>query len=128
MIHQVTSGIKISVETCFEGSFYKNHKINFGFEYTITIENQTKDVVQLHSRYWTIKDALNTIETVNGEGVIGQKPIIQPGNTHTYTSGCLLLSPFGSMSGHYNMVNFSTSKTFKVYIPSFKLSAPFGIN
>ncbi|MBT8244907.1 MAG: Co2+/Mg2+ efflux protein ApaG [Winogradskyella sp.] len=128
MIYQVTSGIKISVETNFEGTFYKNYKINYAFEYKVTIENLSEDVVQLNSRYWKIKDALNNIETVRGEGVIGQKPILQPGETHTYSSGCLLTSPFGSMRGYYDMVNFSNSKKFKVFIPSFKLSSPFSLN
>lgn len=128
MVQQVTSGIKISVETYFEGTFYKNYKMNYAFGYEVTIENQSKDVVQLNSRYWNIKDSLNNEDTVKGEGVIGKKPVLQPGESHTYTSGCLLNSPFGSMNGYYNMVNFSTSKRFKVYIPSFKLSAPFSLN
>ena len=128
MTQQVTCGIKVSVETNFEGTFYKNYKMNFSFSYKVTIENQSKDVVQLDSRYWKIKDALNNIEIVRGDGVIGLKPVIQPGESHTYNSGCLLTSPFGSMHGYYNMVNFSTSKKFKVYIPSFKLSASFALN
>ena len=128
MVQQVTSGIKISVETNFEGTFYKNYKVNFAFGYKVTIENQSKDAVQLNSRYWKILDSLNNEEIVKGEGVICKKPIIQPGESHTYTSGCVLTSPFGAMDGHYNMVNFSNSKKFKVYIPSFKLSAPFAIN
>ena len=70
MVQQVTSGIKISVETHFEGTFYKNYKINYAFAYDVTIENQSKDVVQLNSRYWKIRDALNNSEIVRGEGVI----------------------------------------------------------
>ncbi len=128
MVQQVTSGIKISVETSFEGSFYKNHKMTFAFGYQITIENQSKDSVQLTSRFWRIKDALNHTEIVQGEGVIGQKPVLKPGESHTYSSGCLLTSPFGSMRGYYNMINFTSSKKFKVSIPSFKLSAPFALN
>lgn len=128
MVQQVTSGIKISVETTFEGSFYKNYKIQYAFGYTVTIENQSKDSVQLNARHWEILDALNNIETVSGEGVIGKKPVLKPGQSHTYTSGCLLASPFGAMQGHYNMVNFTTTKKFQVTIPTFKLSAPFAIN
>ena len=128
MVQQVTKGIKISVETNFEGSFYKNYKIHYAFGYTITIENQSKDSVQLNARHWEILDALNNIETVSGEGVIGKKPVIKPGESHTYTSGCLLTSPFGAMQGHYNMVNLTTTKKFLVTIPLFKLSAPFAIN
>jgi len=128
MVQKVTCGIKISVDTNFEGTFYKNYKIHFAFGYKITIENQSKDSVQLTSRFWTIKDALKDTEIVQGEGVIGKKPVLKPGESHTYNSGCLLSAPFGSMSGYYDMVNFTTSKKFKVVIPSFKLSAPFALN
>lgn len=128
MVQQVTRGIKISVETTYEGSFYKNYKIQYAFGYTVTIENQSKDSVQLNARHWEILDALNNVETVSGEGVIGKKPVLQPGESHTYTSGCLLTSPFGAMQGYYSMVNFTTTKNFKVTIPTFKLSAPFAIN
>jgi ApaG protein len=128
MVQQVTRGIKISVETNFEGTFYKNYKIHFAFGYKVTIENQSKDSVQLNARHWVILDALNNVETVTGEGVIGKKPVIKPGESHTYTSGCLLTSPFGAMQGHYSMVNFTTTKKFNVAIPSFKLGAPFALN
>ncbi len=128
MIQQVTRGIKISIETNFEGTFYKNYRVHFAFGYKITIENQSKDSVQLTSRFWKIKDALNRTEIVEGEGVIGKKPVIKPGESHTYKSGCLLTSPFGSMSGFYNMINFTSTRKFRVAIPSFKLSAPFALN
>ncbi|ULC60449.1 Co2+/Mg2+ efflux protein ApaG [Flaviramulus sp. BrNp1-15] len=128
MVQQVTKGIKISVDTTYEGSFYKNYKIQFAFGYTITIENQSKDSVQLNARHWEILDALNNVEVVTGEGVIGKKPVLKPGESHTYSSGCLLTSPFGAMQGHYDMVNFTTTKKFKVTIPTFKLSASFAIN
>lgn len=128
MVQQVTRGIKISVVTHFEGAFYKNYKIHYAFGYKVTIENQSKDTVQLNARHWTILDALNTIETVSGEGVIGEKPVLKPGESHTYSSGCLLSSPFGAMQGYYSMVNFTTTKKFNVAIPTFKLSAPFAIN
>ncbi|QNJ96888.1 Co2+/Mg2+ efflux protein ApaG [Constantimarinum furrinae] len=128
MTQQVTQGIKVSVATGFEGTFYKDHKLQYAFSYTITIENQGKDAVQLNSRYWKIKDALNNTVIVEGEGVVGLKPVIQPGEQHSYNSGCLLLSPFGAMHGYYAMVNFSSTRKFKVAIPSFKLSAPFAIN
>ncbi|MDT0691038.1 Co2+/Mg2+ efflux protein ApaG [Salegentibacter sp. F188] len=128
MTQQVTRGIKISVETNFEGVFFKEYKIRFAFGYRITIENQSNDSVQLTSRFWKIKDALNKTEVVQGEGVIGKKPILKPGESHSYQSGCLLNGPFGSMSGHYNMVNFTSTRNFRVKIPSFKLSAPFALN
>jgi len=128
MVQQVTRGIKISVETSFEGTFYKNYKVQFAFGYKVTIENQSKDSVQLNSRHWKIHDSLNNIEIVDGEGVIGKKPVLKPGESHTYNSGCLLTSPFGAMEGHYNMVNFTNSSKFKVGIPTFKLNASFALN
>ena len=128
MTQQVTKGIKISVETHFEGMFYKNYKMHFAFGYRITIENQSNDSVQLKSRFWEIKDALNQTETVSGEGVIGKQPVLKPGESYTYKSGCLLTGPFGAMKGHYNMINFTTRKKFNVNIPSFKLSATYALN
>lgn len=128
MVTQITRGIKISVLTSFEGTYFKNHKIHFAFSYEITIENHSKDSVQLNSRHWEIHDALNEIELVDGEGVVGKKPVLKPGETYTYTSGCLLTSPFGAMSGFFNMINFTSTKSFKVIVPTFKLSAPFALN
>ncbi len=128
MITQVTKGIKISVKTSFEGTFFKNYKMHFAFGYTITIENQSSDSVQLITRHWDIYDALNDPEVVDGEGVIGKKPVIRPGESHTYSSGCLLASPLGAMKGFYNMVNFSSTEKFRVYVPSFRLNAPFALN
>jgi ApaG protein len=128
MVQQVTKGIKISVETNFEGTFYKNYKIQFAYGYKVTIENQSKDSVQLYAREWIILDALNNKEIVSGEGVIGKKPVLKPGESHTYTSGCLLTSPFGAMQGYYSMISLASTKKFKVSIPSFKLSAPFALN
>lgn len=128
MVTQITRGIKISVLTSFEGTYFKNYKIHFAFSYKITIENHSKDSVQLMSRHWEIFDALNNIELVDGEGVVGKKPVLKPGESHTYSSGCLLSSPFGAMRGYFNMINFTSTRSFRVIVPSFKLSAPFALN
>jgi ApaG protein len=112
MVSQITKGIKISVLTSFEGTYFKNYKIHFAFT----------------TRHWEIYDALNNIEVVDGEGVIGEKPVIKPGESYTYSSGCLLSSPIGAMKGYFNMVNFTSTRSFRVIIPTFKLSAPFAIN
>ena len=125
MVTQITRGIKISVSTNFEGTYFKNYRIQFAFSYEITIENQSKDSVQLNTRHWEIYDSLNDIETVDGEGVIGKKPVLKPGESHTYSSGCLLASPFGAMRGYFNMINFTTTRSFRVMVPTFRLSAPF---
>ena len=72
LVTQITSGIKISVSSSFEGTYFKNYKLHYAFSYLITIENQSKDLVQLNSRHWEIFDSLNNIEIVDGEGVIGK--------------------------------------------------------
>jgi ApaG protein len=128
MVTQITRGIKISVLTSFEGTYFKNYKVNFAFSYQITIENHSKDSVQLMTRFWEIFDSLNDKETVIGEGVVGKKPVLKPGESHTYNSGCLLSSPFGAMKGYFSMVNFTSTRSFRVVVPCFKLSAPFALN
>ena len=128
MVTQITKGIKISVESSFEATYYKESKLYYAFQYSVTIENQSKELVQLNSRHWSILDSLNDEKTVDGEGVIGKKPVLKPGEIHTYNSGCLLLSPFGSMKGHYKMIDLATTRKFNVTIPSFKLCAPFALN
>lgn len=128
MITQITKDIKVSVNTSFEGTFFKNYKTHYAFGYTITIENQSKDAVQLTSRHWRIYDSLNELEILDGEGVIGKKPVIKPGESHTYSSGCLLTSTIGAMKGHYNMVNLKSNTKFKVSIPTFKFNTPFTLN
>lgn len=128
MVSQITRGIKISVKTSFEGTYFKNYKLHFAFSYDITIENHSKDSVQLISRHWEIFDSLNANEIVDGEGVIGKKPVLKPGDSHTYNSGCLLSSPHGAMHGFFNMINFTSTKNFKVIVPTFRLNAPFALN
>lgn len=128
MVTQITRGIKISVLTSYEGTSFKNYKINFAFSYEITIENHSKDSVQLTSRHWEIFDSLNDVTIVDGEGVVGKKPVLKPGESHSYSSGCLLSSPFGAMRGYFNMINFTSTRSFRVIVPTFRLSAPFAIN
>ena len=128
MVSQITRGIKITVMTSFEGAYFKNYKIQFAFSYQITIENHSKETVQLTSRHWEIFDSLNDIEIVDGEGVIGKKPVLKPGEIHTYRSGCLLLSHHGAMKGYFNMIDINTTKNFKVIVPAFELSVPFALN
>jgi len=128
VIQQITRGIKISVETKFEGSFLKENIPHHAFLYFITIENQSKNVVQLLSRHWKIQEAINRPQYVNGAGVVGKKPVLRPGETHTYQSGSLITSPMGSMCGTFIMINFTTAKKFNVEVPCFKLNVPYILN
>jgi ApaG protein len=128
MVTQITRGIQISVLTDFEGTYYKNHKLHFAFRYHITIKNYSKDSVQLLARHWEVIDALNQVEIIDGEGVVGKKPIIKPSDSYQYSSGTLLCSSFGAMQGFFSMINFTTAKSFEVAIPKFCLSVPFALN
>ncbi|MCM4154805.1 Co2+/Mg2+ efflux protein ApaG [Gramella sp. AN32] len=128
MIQQVTKGIKISVTTHFQGLFYKNFKVHYAFGYQITIENRSTEAVQLKSRFWSIKDALNETEIVIGDGVIGKQPVLQPGESHSYESGCLIVGSFGAMKGFYKMIDLNSGEKFQVRIPNFKFAVPYALN
>lgn len=124
MVQQITNGIKISVKTKYEGIRIQGFRKYYIFSYSVTIENHSKDAVQLLSRHWHIFDSLKESEIVEGEGVIGEKPILAPKKAYTYSSSCHLISPLGSMHGFFNMINFTTTKRFKVLIPQFQLTLP----
>ncbi|NND81021.1 MAG: Co2+/Mg2+ efflux protein ApaG [Gammaproteobacteria bacterium] len=99
----------------------ENHR--FVFSYTITIENDSDSEFQLLSRHWVIQDANRKVEEVYGEGVIGEQPVIKPGESYTYTSGAVLETEMGTMEGRYFMINKSKNE-FEVPIPKFVLSVP----
>jgi ApaG protein len=97
------------------------------FFYTITIHNNSDDACQLLSRHWIIQDSNKKTEEVFGEGVIGEQPLIQPGEKYQYTSGAVLKTEIGTMEGRYFMVRKSdqaAAKEFEVNIPRFTLSVP----
>ena len=121
MVQQITKGIKISVRTNYDGTLYRDERLYYAFSYYITIENLSNDTVQLLSRQWNIFDSLSNTELVEGEGVVGELPTIKPQKKYTYRSNCFLNSPIGAMKGFFNMINFSTTKKFKVHIPTFQL-------
>ncbi|WP_152286981.1 Co2+/Mg2+ efflux protein ApaG [Flavicella marina] len=122
MVEKITKGIKISVQTNYEGVQSRGEYNNHLFSYFITIENQSTDTVQLLSRKWEIFDSMNSKETVVGDGVVGQIPILEPNETYTYRSNCLLESRIGAMRGYFNMINFTSKTHFKVAIPTFQLN------
>ena len=128
MVTQITSNIKISVITNYEGIYYKEQQMLYAFSYQITIENLSSDVVQLQARHWDIFDTLNNVETVEGEGVVGVQPLIMPGKHYQYVSGCHLKSELGKMQGYYTMENIETKDLINVNIPAFKMAAPVKLN
>ncbi len=124
MIELETKGVKISVKTKFKGTNYRGKKLYHFFTYNIAIKNNSNNTIQLTHRHWEIFDSLNTKEIINGEGVVGQTPILAPEEEYSYISGCYLESGIGSMNGFYVMNNLETLERFKVYVPKFPLIAP----
>lgn len=124
MVEQVTQGIKIAVRTQYNGTSYRNYRLYHIFSYFVTISNGSNHKVQLKSRRWTILDSQNRTENVEGEGVVGETPILKPGETYSYQSGCFLESTIGAMKGYYVMINLDSKLEFKVIIPTFQLNAP----
>lgn len=122
MVQQITKGIKVSVETNYDGVIERNSFTHHVFSYFISIENKSNETVQLTDRFWIIYDTLNTTEIVEGEGVVGQTPVLAPGDNYTYKSNCMLASTMGAMRGFFKMKNTVTFKNFKVAIPTFQLT------
>jgi ApaG protein len=95
------------------------------FAYRITIANQSEYTVKLLRRHWYITDSVHGTSEVEGEGVVGQQPVLEPGETHQYVSGCAIKSDIGKMYGTYLMERSIDGQFFEVKIPEFLLVAPF---
>ena len=117
MVSAITNGIKVSVTTSYQGRFYSKQGPLYLFSYDVTIDNHSPDTVQLMGRHWFIFDTGDGPSEVEGEGVVGQRPILSPGDSHTYQSGCHLRSSIGAMRGSYDMVRLSSGEHFKVTVP-----------
>ena len=121
MFQQVTENIKISVKTTYNGIVPHGVLSYHAFSYFITIENKSKETVQLTERFWHIYDSLKDPEYVEGKGVVGQTPILAPNDEYSYTSNCFLSSTLGAMSGFYKMRNINSNDEFLATIPTFQL-------
>lgn len=128
MVSKISEGIKISVETYYQPDYSNPVNNEFMFAYKITIENNNSYAVKLLSRHWHIYDSTGSIREVEGEGVVGVQPQINPGEFYQYISGCNLRAEIGKMQGTYLMENIVNKKTFTVIIPSFKMTTPFKLN
>lgn len=128
MITTITDGVKVSVETIYQPEYSNPANDHYMFAYKISIENVGHCSVQLLRRRWEIFDSNGAKREVEGEGVVGQQPVIEPGCTHEYVSGCNLKTDMGSMKGEYQMIRMVDSGTFNVQIPEFYLIAPYRMN
>lgn len=115
--------ISINVKTQFIEEQSDTDKNRYVFSYTITILNKGSVSAQLLSRHWVITDSNQKVQDVKGEGVVGEKPYLQPGNTFNYTSGTVLETPFGTMRGSYQMVADDGTQ-FEAEVEEFILTAP----
>lgn len=128
MTTAITDGVKVSVETIYQEEYSNPANEHFMFAYRIEISNLSDYSVQLISRKWNIFDSNNTSRIVEGEGIVGVQPIIKPGQSHVYVSGCNLKTEMGTMSGKYLMVRLSDNEYFNVNIPKFSMITPYKLN
>ncbi|WP_113626853.1 Co2+/Mg2+ efflux protein ApaG [Pectobacterium peruviense] len=111
----------LQVQSFYVESQSEPDEERFVFAYTITVRNLGRHEVQLLGRYWLITNGNGRQTEVQGEGVVGEQPIIQPGGEFQYTSGAVIETPLGTMEGHYHMVDHQ-GKAFQVPIPVFRLA------
>jgi len=123
----VTRNIRVQVRAEFSAERSRPADHHWFFLYTITITNEGEDTVQLLTRHWIITDSNSRVEEVRGPGVVGEQPVLQPGQSFTYTSGCPLGTPFGVMEGTYQMVT-PTGEQFDAEIAAFTLSEPYTVH
>ena len=128
MVTEITQGIKVTVQTEYQPSYSSPSQYHYVFTYRITIENQSDHTIQLLRRHWQIFDAGLVKREVEGEGVVGQQPVLEPGQSHQYVSGCNLKSGIGKMKGVFTMEKLVDGKIIKVTIPEFTMVAPFKLN
>jgi ApaG protein len=124
----ITNKIKVSVETFYQADYSYPMSQHFMFAYRIIIQNNSLDTVQLLRRHWHITDGLAQKREVEGEGVIGEQPILKPGEQFEYISGCDLKTDIGKMYGSYLMENCNNGNLFHVTIPEFHMIAPLKLN
>ena len=119
----MTAGVTVRVAVNFMPDQSRTEARRWFWVYHIRLENRRDDVIQLLTRHWRITDSRGMVSLVDGEGVVGETPVLAPGQTHDYVSGCELTTNMGSMEGHYTFVAEDGSR-FDVAIPFFPLAAP----
>lgn len=123
MYRAISHEIEVSVEPEFMADRSFPDENYFFWAYTITIVNRSAAAVQLKTRHWIITDALGRVQEVRGDGVVGEQPLLAPGESFEYTSGVPLATPSGFMTGTYGMVG-ANGHAFDIDIPTFSLDRP----
>lgn len=119
-----TRGIEIKVQPSYLDDQSSPEENYFVWAYRVQIDNRSPETVQLRARHWRITDALGRVHVVDGVGVVGEQPVLRPGETFEYTSGTPLSTPSGFMVGRYTMET-AAGEAFDVEIPAFSLDSPF---
>ncbi len=122
-----TRGVLVEVQSCYIEEQSHPASRRFVFAYTITVTNNSHHVVQLRSRHWVITDGLGDVEEVKGPGVVGEQPVLRPGESFRYTSGAVLTTERGTMKGAYQM-HFPEGGQFDAQIAEFSLERPYSLN
>jgi ApaG protein len=127
MSDATTRGVRVDVRTAYVPERSSPRDSRYFFAYRIRISNAGEETVQLLSRHWVITDGDGQVEHVRGPGVVGEQPVLEPGESFEYTSFCPLPTPIGSMHGNYQMVTAGGS-SFDAEIPPFSLAVPNALN
>lgn len=128
MNSKISEGVEVSVETFYQQDYSNPLQSEYMFAYRITIENHNSFPVRLQSRHWHIFDSNGSYREVEGDGVVGMQPVINPGDEYQYVSGCNLHTEMGRMHGTYLMENLENQQLFDVNIPAFEMVTPFKFN
>ncbi len=124
----VTHGIRITARVQYEPAHSDPNVGRFFFSYRISIANKGEEAVQLMRRHWIIRDSLAAMREVEGPGVVGETPVLRPGDEYSYSSACDLRSGFGRMEGTYLMRRLRDGSEFQVTIPEMQLVLPSAAN
>ena len=119
----ITEGIRVTVESLYLEEHSEPENQRYTFAYFVRIANESQCRVQLQRRHWTITDGEGKVQTVDGPGVIGEQPFLDPGDEHRYQSGAVLTTPVGTMEGSYEM-HEENGRVFDAEIPRFGLQRP----
>jgi Uncharacterized protein affecting Mg2+/Co2+ transport len=122
-----TRGLRIQVDPHYLAEQSDPAQSHYLFAYQVTISNEGEQTVQLLSRHWVITNGESRVEEVRGPGVVGQQPVLEPGETFRYTSGCPLDTPVGTMHGSFQM-RTATGEVFDAAIAPFRLARPGVLN
>ena len=128
MVTKTTNGITVSVHTEYQPGYSSPSQYHYVFTYRIKIRNNSEHTIKVMKRFWEIHDATYNKRDINGEGVVGKQPVIEPGQSHEYISGCTLKSGYGKMYGYYLVERLIDGGELKINIPEFVMVAPFKLN